>query len=61
MAARDTDRERELDEEIDAYREAATAALDQLEWAIGYLNQIGKKQIAGVLGRNRSYIINSMR
>ncbi len=62
MATRETTkRERELDSEIDAYREAATAALDQLEWAIGYLNRIGKTEIAGVLGRNRRFIINNMR
>ena len=61
MATRDTKRERELDNEIDAYREAASAALEQLEWAIGYLNRIGKTQIAAVLGRNRRYIMNSMR
>jgi hypothetical protein len=64
MAARQTkqaQRERELDHEIATYREAATAALDQLEWAIEYLNQIRKSQIAAVLARNRNHIIKTMR
>ena len=61
MGANETERERALDHEIDAYREAATAALDQLEWAIGYLNRIGKTEIAVVLGRNRRYIVKDMR
>jgi hypothetical protein len=63
MAVRETkqvQRERELDHEIEMYRDAASAALDQLEWAIGYLNQIRKSQIAAVLDRNRRFIIKNM-
>ena len=55
------ERGRELDREIEMYRDAATEALGQLEWAIGYLNRIQKSQIAAVLDRNRAYIIKNMR
>jgi hypothetical protein len=43
---------------IDAerYREAAEAALDQLDWCIGYLHRIRKSAIADALARNRSEI-----
>jgi hypothetical protein len=47
------------DREIDRYREAATAALAQLEWIVGYLNKIGKREIAGTLDRNRKRIIEN--
>jgi hypothetical protein len=64
MAAREpkqAEREHQLDREIEMYRDAATTALDQLEWVIGYLNQIRKPQIAATLDRNRRYIIKNMR
>jgi hypothetical protein len=64
MATHETkqaERERELDHEIEMYRDAATAALDQLEWAIGYLNRIQKSQIATALNRNRTHILDHMR
>ena len=57
---RQAERERELDREIEMYRDAATAALGQLEWVINYLNQMRKSQIAAVLDRNRKYIIKNM-
>jgi hypothetical protein len=51
------DRERELDREIDRYREASVSALDQLEWIVGYLDKIHKPQIARTLDRNRKQIL----
>jgi hypothetical protein len=53
------DRQRELDQETDRYREAAASALGQLEWIVGYLNKIGKREIARALDRNRKRIIES--
>ena len=64
MAARQAnrrDRRRELDREIERYREAAATALEQLEWTVGYLHQIHKPKIARALERNRRQIIESMR
>ena len=43
-------------EELERYRRAAEDALQQLDWAIGYLHGIHKKSEARVLARNRSYI-----
>jgi copper oxidase (laccase) domain-containing protein len=63
MASRQTnlrDKDRALDGEIERYREAADNALDQLEWTVGYLDQIHKRQIARVLDRNRRQIIDRM-
>lgn len=51
------DRQRELDREIERYREATVSALGQLEWVVGYLNKINKQQIARVLDRNRKQIL----
>jgi hypothetical protein len=51
------DGQRELDREIERYREATLTALDQLEWVIGYLNKIQKRQIARALDRNRKQIL----
>ena len=53
-------RKRELDREIDRYREAASAALGQLEWIVGYLHQIRKPQIARTLDRNRKQILKDV-
>jgi hypothetical protein len=39
------------------YREAAASALSQLEWIVGYLNKVGKPQIARALDRNRRRIL----
>jgi hypothetical protein len=44
------------EKEADRYRKAAEDALQQLDWAIGYLHGIHKKSEARVLARNRSYI-----
>jgi hypothetical protein len=42
--------------EADRYRRAAEDALQQLDWAIGYLHGIRKTEISKALARNRSYI-----
>jgi len=46
------------DEEM--YRRAAEDALQQLDWAIGYLHGIHKTQISKALAKNRSYIRRRM-
>jgi hypothetical protein len=38
---------------VERYREAAYAALDQLDWAIKFLHRIQKSKIANVLEKNR--------
>jgi hypothetical protein len=40
----------------DRYRRAAEDALQQLDWAIGYLHGIHKTSISKALAQNRSYI-----
>jgi hypothetical protein len=42
--------------EADRYRRAAEDALQQLDWAIGYLHGIRKTDISKALAKNRSYI-----
>jgi hypothetical protein len=42
--------------EADRYRQAAEDALQQLDWAIGYLHGIHKVDISRALAKNRSYI-----
>jgi hypothetical protein len=67
MAAMDSptcnadDRQRELELEIERYREATASALGQLEWIISYFLKIGKPEIASVLNRNRKRIVESVR
>ena len=46
-------------EEADRYRKAAEDALQQLDWAIGYLHGIRKVEISSALAKNRSYIRQS--
>jgi hypothetical protein len=43
-------------EETDRYRRAAEDALQQLDWAIGYLHGIRKTEISRALAKNRSFI-----
>ena len=43
-------------DEADRYRRAAEDALQQLDWAIGYLHGIRKTDISKALANNRSYI-----
>jgi hypothetical protein len=38
------------------YRQAAQDALEQLDWAIGYLHGIRKTKISMQLAKNRSFI-----
>ena len=44
------------EQEADRYRKAAHDALQQLDWAIGYLHEIKKGQLARALARNRDQI-----
>jgi hypothetical protein len=46
----------EKEREADRYRHAAEDALQQLDWAIGYLHGIRKVEISRALAKNRSYI-----
>jgi hypothetical protein len=55
------DRERRLDHEIERYRQAATSALDQLEWCIDYLYRVRKPDIARAIARNRNQILERLR
>jgi hypothetical protein len=41
---------------VDRYRQAAEVALDQLEWAIRYLERIRKPEIARSLAKNHAHI-----
>jgi hypothetical protein len=52
--------DRQLDREIERYREAATSALGQLEWIVGYLHEIRKTQIARTLDRNRKQVLKDI-
>ena len=54
------DRERDLEREIERYREATASALGQLEWIVDYFFKIGKPEIASVLNRNRKRIIEDI-
>jgi hypothetical protein len=47
-------------QEADRYRRAAEDALQQLDWAIGYLHGIKKTSISKALAQNRSYIRRSL-
>jgi hypothetical protein len=38
------------------YRQAAQDALEQLDWAVGYLHGIRKTKISMQLAKNRSFI-----
>jgi hypothetical protein len=52
-------RQEEVDrkqEEADRYRKAAEDALQQLDWAIGYLHGIRKLEVSRSLAKNRTYI-----
>ena len=54
--AGDAETKRRKQEEADRYRKAADDALQQLDWAIGYLHGIHKVDISRALAKNRSYI-----
>lgn len=51
-----SDRSESDREETDRYRRAAEDALQQLDWAIGYLHGIRKTDISRALAKNRSFI-----
>jgi hypothetical protein len=51
---------RDLDDEVERYRQAADAALGQLEWIVGYLHKIRKGNIARALDGNRKQTIEKM-
>ena len=44
------------EQEAEQYREAAEAALDQLQWCVAYLHGIRKVEISRALAVNRSHI-----
>jgi hypothetical protein len=55
----DKDRDKNGDgrsSEADRYREAATSALEMLDWCIGYLVGTHKEKIASRLAQNRKFI-----
>ena len=57
--ARNQNRQDEVEakeEEADRYRQAADDALQQLDWAIGYLHGIRKIEISRALAKNRAFI-----
>ena len=56
MADDNGDRDRELEQELERYRQAAEDALQQLDWCIGYLHGIRKTDISRALAKNRSQI-----
>jgi hypothetical protein len=58
MARKDDDNSnsQSKQDEADRYRRAAEDALQQLDWAIGYLHGIRKVEISKSLAKNRSYI-----
>jgi len=56
MARNDSKNDDSKQDEADRYRKAAEDALQQLDWAIGYLHGIRKVEISKALAKNRSYI-----
>jgi hypothetical protein len=55
MARNDTNTD-DKQKEADRYRQAAEDALQQLDWAIGYLHGIRKTEISAALAKNRTFI-----
>jgi hypothetical protein len=56
MASKNDDNNAGKQDETERYRRAAEDALQQLDWAIGYLHGIRKTEISKSLAKNRSYI-----
>jgi hypothetical protein len=54
--ARQRARIRELEQELERYRQASEDALQQLDWCIGYMHGSNKLRIAKALARNRAFI-----
>jgi hypothetical protein len=48
------------EDELERWRRAAEDALQQLDWAIGYLHGIHKTDISRALAKNRAYIRKSL-
>jgi hypothetical protein len=46
--------------ETERYRRAAEDALQQLDWAIGYIHGIHKTRVSRALARNHAYIRRSL-
>lgn len=51
-----TQRSQDRRAEAERYREAAEAALGQLDWCVSYLRRIRKSQLADAVARNQSAI-----
>jgi hypothetical protein len=51
-----SNRNQDAQGDVDRYRQAAEDALQQLDWAIGYLHGIRKTEISRALAKNRAYI-----
>src|SRR3954462_13107578 len=56
QSSRNNNNSNSQEEDAERYRRAAEDALQQLDWAIGYLHGIKKTQISKALAQNRSYI-----
>jgi hypothetical protein len=56
MARNNSNESDDKQQDAERYRRAAEDALQQLDWAIGYLHGIHKVAISRALARNRSYI-----
>ena len=54
------DDDRDRNEQLERYREAAEDALQQLDWCIGYLHGIRKTDISRALAKNRAQIRTQM-
>jgi hypothetical protein len=48
-------------DDVQRYRAAVSAALDQLDWVISYLYRIRKPRLAAALKRNREDIARRVR
>jgi hypothetical protein len=44
------------DRSVERYRQAATEALEMLDWCIGFLVGIRKESVAATLAKNRKHI-----
>jgi hypothetical protein len=51
---------RDASGDVDRYRQAAEDALQQLDWAIGYLHGIRKTDISKALAKNRAHIRSNL-
>jgi len=61
MSQRDEDAStRSARRELERYRAAAEATLEQLDWCVNYFHRIHKSRIAAALASNRSEIRRRM-